>query len=435
MNSTSQLDLHPDAESLNGFVEQALPEREREQVLTHLAACGRCRQVVYLAQESAGKVETAGVLSSEPAAVQKDGGRIGSWFKGWRIAWVPAVALAAIVGVAFVVQLRRGEPNSQLGPLPSQQVAKVEPQPKTQVDAGKGAGSSIGTPQASSVSAKQFEKKTLSTNAPTELRTVPPLAPSATAPQAEIGAAEVANDRLDGAVSQSRTVFHGSALQSPSVHGPAPQMQQAWSGQQQAVPNPQVPSAAAAGSFMSTDANSVDAKKASVAEVVQSTPAVPMTDQETAKFAPRGVSRTGSVAGIRQSAATGFALKVTPLKLPSGLMVKSIAAGQHRTLTIDAAGSVFLRKDTEANWEAVKATWNGRAVLVRFRETAPNASGGLQAGQAGKNVGGPVSKSNGTDGFSAGVVSGIVAPAGVFEIETDSGKLWVSTDGNEWKAK
>ncbi|MGA9673676.1 MAG: zf-HC2 domain-containing protein [Terracidiphilus sp.] len=435
MNSTSQLDLHPDAESLNAFVEQALPERERGQILAHLATCGRCRQVIYLAQEAAGEVETAGAFSSEPAAVQKDGGRISSWFKGWRVAWVPAAALAAVVGVAVVVQFKHGEPNSQSGPRREQEMAKVEPQPKIQVDAGKGAGSSIGTPPASTVSARQFEKKTLSANALAELRAIPPPAPSAPAPHAEVGAADVANDKLDGAVSRSGAVFHGSAMQSPSVHGPAPQMQQTWSGQQQAAPSPQAPSAAAAGSFMSTDANSVDAKKASAAEVVQSTPAVSMTDQETAEFAPRGVSRAGSVAAKRQSAAPVFALKVTPLKLPSGLTVLSVATGQHRTLAIDAGGVVFLRKNAEPNWEAVKATWTGRAVLVRFRDTASKASGVLQAGQAGKNVDGPLSKANEVDEYSAGAVSGTKAPAGVFEIETDSGKVWVSADGNEWKAK
>ena len=43
MNPVSQFDVHPNAESLNGFVEHQLPEAERAQVLEHLASCGRCR--------------------------------------------------------------------------------------------------------------------------------------------------------------------------------------------------------------------------------------------------------------------------------------------------------------------------------------------------------------------------------------------------------
>ena len=53
MTPTPQLELHPDADSLNAFVEQALAGSEREQVQAHLAACSRCRQVIYLAQEAA----------------------------------------------------------------------------------------------------------------------------------------------------------------------------------------------------------------------------------------------------------------------------------------------------------------------------------------------------------------------------------------------
>ena len=37
MNATTKHDFHPDAESLSAFAEQALGERERGQVLAHLA--------------------------------------------------------------------------------------------------------------------------------------------------------------------------------------------------------------------------------------------------------------------------------------------------------------------------------------------------------------------------------------------------------------
>ncbi len=53
MTATSQHGFHPDAESLSAFAEQALGERERAEVLAHLAVCGRCRQVVALAREAA----------------------------------------------------------------------------------------------------------------------------------------------------------------------------------------------------------------------------------------------------------------------------------------------------------------------------------------------------------------------------------------------
>ena len=43
--------LHPDADSLNAFIEGVLPEHERLACLAHLADCSRCREIVYLAQE------------------------------------------------------------------------------------------------------------------------------------------------------------------------------------------------------------------------------------------------------------------------------------------------------------------------------------------------------------------------------------------------
>ena len=53
MTTTSQYGFHPDAESLSAFSEQALEGRERAEVFSHLAVCGRCRKVVSLAREAA----------------------------------------------------------------------------------------------------------------------------------------------------------------------------------------------------------------------------------------------------------------------------------------------------------------------------------------------------------------------------------------------
>jgi hypothetical protein len=78
MNSTTQLEFHPDAESLNAFAEQALPERERGQIVAHLAVCSRCRQVIFLAQQAAEEMETAA-----PAAHSAGRSGHGSAAGGW----------------------------------------------------------------------------------------------------------------------------------------------------------------------------------------------------------------------------------------------------------------------------------------------------------------------------------------------------------------
>ena len=96
--------MHPDAESLNAFAEQALGERERGQIVAHLAECGRCREVVFLAQEAAAErmPELAAVgYGDRGAAVGRP------WFRNWWLVWAPTAALGAVVGLAFHVHLRR----------------------------------------------------------------------------------------------------------------------------------------------------------------------------------------------------------------------------------------------------------------------------------------------------------------------------------------
>ena len=80
MNSNSQLEFHPDAESLNAFAEKALPERERGQIVAHLAGCSRCRQVIFLAQQADPEMEAA-------VPVAHSTGRSGSWLSGTRLGW------------------------------------------------------------------------------------------------------------------------------------------------------------------------------------------------------------------------------------------------------------------------------------------------------------------------------------------------------------
>ncbi|HUR37045.1 MAG TPA: zf-HC2 domain-containing protein, partial [Terriglobales bacterium] len=51
--------VHPDANLLAAFSEKALPESEREQVLTHLAACADCREILSLSQPPVEEMQMA----------------------------------------------------------------------------------------------------------------------------------------------------------------------------------------------------------------------------------------------------------------------------------------------------------------------------------------------------------------------------------------
>ena len=82
--------IHPEAEQLNAFAENALAANERESVLTHLATCAECRQVVSLAVAS----RPEGAPLVKPAR----GG-----FRWATFQWAAVAASVAIVTVAVLV--------------------------------------------------------------------------------------------------------------------------------------------------------------------------------------------------------------------------------------------------------------------------------------------------------------------------------------------
>src|SRR5260221_2821899 len=65
--------VHPDADLLTAFAEQALSATERDGVLQHLALCGDCRDVVALALPAADLV--AAPIASETDGLQTTASR------------------------------------------------------------------------------------------------------------------------------------------------------------------------------------------------------------------------------------------------------------------------------------------------------------------------------------------------------------------------
>ena len=119
MSTATQPEYHPDTDRLNAFAEQALSERERGQVLTHLAVCGRCRQVVTLAREAAQEAifdAESAASAAAPAARRAHGAdfRFVNLRFALRFAWIPAAALAATAALTVYVHVRRMEQSAEL---------------------------------------------------------------------------------------------------------------------------------------------------------------------------------------------------------------------------------------------------------------------------------------------------------------------------------
>jgi len=87
---------HPDANFLAAFAEKTLTERERTQVLNHLAQCAECRELAALSLP--GEVEVAQPVSSTARR----------WWSAWpTLRWA---ALAAALGAAAIVMVLHSYP-------------------------------------------------------------------------------------------------------------------------------------------------------------------------------------------------------------------------------------------------------------------------------------------------------------------------------------
>jgi hypothetical protein len=100
MSEILQPGHHPDADQLSAFIEKALPAHEYQQTLAHLADCPHCRSVVAL---SLPPVDESSIQQA------KDVRR--SWFVGWNLAWPTLAAACAALAVFFVVRTHQMAPH------------------------------------------------------------------------------------------------------------------------------------------------------------------------------------------------------------------------------------------------------------------------------------------------------------------------------------
>jgi hypothetical protein len=92
--------VHPDPDLITAFVENALPTRDRNQILAHLSDCADCREIISFS------------LPEHSAAVSRTVRSAGSlWLSFPVLRWGALAACAVIVGAA--VMLRHESPKSQ----------------------------------------------------------------------------------------------------------------------------------------------------------------------------------------------------------------------------------------------------------------------------------------------------------------------------------
>jgi hypothetical protein len=419
MTATSQHGFHPDAESLSAFSEQALGERERADVLAHLAVCGRCRQVVALARGAA-DTDVAAATAPPRKTVEPT-----AWWKQWRFVWVPAAVAVAFAVTTISVLIEHADRHG-----PDVKIAEQNPTPSTAPPA-----TSSPTEQPEAVPPTAAIPAPPPAHAakhapPATPEPMPAPAPPAVAAQMppEPGAPETRAIDQAEVTREAQPLSHAEAQQAP------PGLPAGTMGSSYTQP--------AAAAWETEQKQAEQQRQADVDTShmrVLKHKAAPAAAHGANQPAPAGATQTDTVASApplqtqpvtfaepAPASASNSLWEVTgpvkPTPLPSGLAAVSIASGGHFLLAIDKAGALFLSKDRGATWERVATQWTGRAVAVRRQA---HVHGALYAAPAAPT---------GTTGGSSPDAGLAPLPTEFFELSNDKNQTWVSTDGRTWTA-
>jgi hypothetical protein len=414
MKATSQHEFHPDAERLNAFAELALGQGERDEVLEHLAVCGRCRKVVALAREAAeaeSAAEVAAPASRRPAI------QANAWWKQWRVVWVPTAVVAAFAVASVSVYLRQVKqhettirtaklaPNQGTGPAP------VSP-PAEQAKAAPPALPAPAPAAAKSPKARNSVAIPVERQRPyrepliDRLQPLPPPAPPQ--PSAPVNLAP----GLSG-----EGFLRGGA---PAIYRSSASAQ--WQTEKKAEDREkqQAENGVLHGALFGAKAAPPPAPRGAISipqaatESVVVTTAAPELETQTAESASFGTLQ--SALASKPVAAR----MASVIRLPGGQHAVSTVSSGKVVLAIDQDGALYISQDQGGTWERIIQQWTGRAVVVRRQPMPPAAAPVPEAEQEAKPASGK---------------SEVSPSATAFELVNDKNQVWLSSDGLIWSPK
>lgn len=399
MNPMTQPGTHPDAEVLTAFAEQLLSATERKDVLAHMAACGRCREVVFFAQKSMGVEEPVRAVAqvSEPTTG-------GGWFSVWKWSWIPVAALAGVVGFAVIRHVARVSDSE----TPMAQ-ALAPPEVAQNRPATKAPASEPAQPPPSQLSHEEAKQKTAERersdrDAVVDRKSLDERDGSVARKKDE--AAKETDQLSAAALKDSGGSVHGALgarAKTSGIGGPMArnQVQQQNNSQLQNYANEEDRQASVLADSANKPAPSMIGPGSSSQSATVQASGAPMPVSPTPSAAP-----AVSMAQMESAMVSGGNFekrKARNLVLPSNLAMISQATSEKRTIAIDTAGSLFLSEDAGKRWQPISTQWTGRAVVVKTVEPVIGAVGDL-----------------------------LKQAIARFELTTDKQETWVSNDGKRW---
>jgi hypothetical protein len=428
MNTKIQHEFHPDAESLNAFAEQALDERERNQVLGHLAVCPRCREVVALAQRAA-QVEVeelAGAVTLSTAPERR------RW-KSWHLVWAPpAVALAAAIALVVYMHHERVERNAEMAKnappmLQNETLTNAPPSPQSQP------AQAPASPASAEVADGKLKTEPAGRSAGYSLRQVvnaPAPAPPPAAAETVTVNAQLQPETMNADQAMAPEPLHGelqSAFKkSPSPHAGGQQAMQSEAMKQFEQRNRQLESAAVQDHLFAAKAAPAAIPQGAEANAARNDNGSVSTNSQPGALSAGSLSSFAEFKGAVAMADVGKARK--NIHLPSKLTSISTVFAGSRVLAIDSANTLFVSQDSGSAWTRVSPQWTGRAILVR----AHDALGDLD-----KSINSriEVAPTAGVAGNALPAATPVPSPSITFEIVNDKDRVWTSSDGLVWTAR
>jgi len=443
---------HPAPDSLNAFLEGALPEHERLEYLAHFAQCPRCREVVFLAQEP----PPASVVP-KPTPLWRP------WFTP--VALLSGAAACTLVIVSLYPRHTPLAPARELvasakpalqapAPPPPASGARHEAQPRVERDVSEAKmkqaprKNSSTVAQVSPVSPSgPVPLPMMARNAASPSPSTPPPQPalssdaaapraSVSVPPAGLGIARTQPSALPGASPLRLNIKHdgspvdGRSEIAGSVTDPAGaaipgatvtlnQLTGASSGnaladasgkfQIAAIPPGKYVLRIAAAGFQSA-AGQIELQAQDLATVAPVLPVGSLSETVEVSAAAGAVLTTAprtpdskgteermnaSKIGILPSAANG-AVPPDAHQLPSKRPVVTSAASGQLLLAADSTGALFYSRNAGKSWKPVKSIWPGNVVRLATPTPSPTS---LDA----------------------------------FQLTTESGSVWLSRDGLHWR--
>jgi hypothetical protein len=377
-----------------------------------VAGCARCRDIVYLAQQMA-EAETGA-----PTVAQALAGQRSRWlsplFTGWRVAWIPAAALAAVAGVLIWVHLHSEQwavNMAQVAPPPALPVNTPAPATAPGVEALRRSEPAAHRPQSDNTARPAGT----------------PRPPAAAVPTPGLRAVQ------ESALNEFRVESSEAGIApsaQPDLSAPAAIPSEPPLANTQWQPGQQVQMSA--NQSMSAKSLPAPAAPGMIAMHGGVMPAISAGPQPLAASAQQAVTQYE----MTPQPIDGETLQRTKrLKLPSGLTAVSSAAMLNRILAVDSAGTLFLSGDAGKHWDTVRVQWTGKAIEVSSRPVPAQPGLFGAAANSPESAAAPVATAPSTpraEADSVSVEAPPPVPGALFRLVNDQHRAWISTDGRTW---